>query len=124
MSAMLSRESLLLALKALPSEDVTVSGGAVRVRGLSAKERDEYEASCWQGRGEKRDLNFKNLRAKLIVRSVVNEDGTRMFSDADVDLVGDLNAKDADALFSAAQRLSGLTKADVDELGKGSGDAP
>lgn len=86
------------------------------VQSLTGAERDAFEASIVEGRGRKRDVNIRNLRAKLIVRSVVTPDGGRVFSDADVEALGAKNAAALDRLFSVAQRLSGLSDNDVEDL--------
>jgi hypothetical protein len=47
---------------------------------------------------------------------VCDADGARMFSDEDVEELQAKNASALDRLFSAAQRISGLTDEDVEEL--------
>lgn len=115
---MLLSKQALLATRQLPTEDVSISTGVVRVRGLSGRERDDFEASIVVGRGQKRDINMRNLRAKLIVRTLIDDTGTLLLGEADIADVGNLPAVDADKLFDAARRLSGMTEQDVEELGK------
>lgn len=115
----LSRNEILAA-QDLPREEVRVKewGGTVIVRGLTGAERDAYEASLLQGRGV---INYENARAKLLVRCLVDEQGERLFSDADVDILGAKSAAVLDRLFSVAARLSGLQPGDVEELMGNSG---
>lgn len=90
----------------------------VQVRGMTGSERDAFEASCIEGRGKKRDLNMKNLRAKMVAFCCVDEQGHRVFSDgADVLALGAVRADVVDRLFGVAQRLSGMREEDADELG-------
>ena len=95
-------------------------GGEVRVRGLSGAERDKFESSTVELHGKRRELNLANVRARLVSLSLVDENGKRIFSDADIHVLGRKSAAALDRVFSAAQRLSGLTDEDVEELAKNS----
>lgn len=124
--SLLSKEAILAA-DDRPTVDVDVPewGGTVRVRGLTGAERDAYEVALAGVRpdGSKR-LNLVNVRARLISMTVVDELGVRVFTDADVK---DLGAKSGTAMqrvFEAAQRLSGLTDDDIQELAEGFEPAP
>ncbi len=108
----------ILAADDLPTVAVEVSewGVTVYVRSMTGTERDDYEI----GLMETKDLPLKeklhNMRAKLIVRTVVNEDGSRMFSDADIDLVGAKSAAALSKVAKAAQKLNGLTDEELNEI--------
>jgi hypothetical protein len=91
------------------------------LRGMTGAERDEFEASCFERKGRKRDFSMRNLRAKLVAYCCIDEHGKRVFSDNDVDALGQAPADMIDKLFGVAQRLSGMRDEDVDELGIGSG---
>ncbi len=97
--------------------------GSVIVQGMSGIERDEWEASLIRGKGKHREVNTRNLRAKLVTRCVLNDDGTRMFTDEDAAALGKIGAHVLQRLFEAAQKLSGVSDEDVDELGKPSAEA-
>lgn len=88
----------------------------VRVKALSGKERDAFEASIVQVQGRQTSLNMANIRAKLVALAVVDEDGNRVFSDDDVDALGELNASALDRIFTVALRLSGLSQQDLAEM--------
>lgn len=100
--------------------DVPEWGGSVYVKMLTGKERDQLESSVITGPGQR---DFENLRAKLIALSVVDENGTRLFDFNESNLLGDKSARVLDRLFSVAQRLSGITAKDVDDITKKSGPA-
>jgi len=110
----------------LPYEDVPVPewGGTVRLRTLTGSERDAFEGSILVQNGNSRRLNLKNARAKLLVLSLVDEDGKRLYAETDVAKLGKKSAKVLDRLFDKAQKLSGLTDEDVEELVEGFGTAP
>lgn len=118
---LLTRDEILNATD-FQYEEVEVPewGGAVRVKSLSGIERDRFEDSIFQQKGKQLVRNFKNFRAKLVSLTVVDGEGKRMFTEKDVDVLGNKSAAALDKVFSVAQRLSGLTKEDVDELTKNS----
>lgn len=64
--------------------------------------------------------NMKNLRAKLVALTIVDEEGNRIFSQQDVNLLGKKSALALNRVFEVAQRLNGLKPEDVEELTKNS----
>ena len=54
---------------------------------------------------------------------MVDEAGERLFSNDDVVALGKKNASALDKVFAIAQKLNGLSAADVEELEKNSGSA-
>ena len=58
-----------------------------------------------------------------VVLTAVAEDGSRLFRDDDIPMVGKLRVDIIQKMFNKAQELSGLSDADVDELG-GASDEP
>lgn len=117
----LSRDAIL-AVDDVQYEDVEVPewGGRVRVKSLTGKERDALEASMIVGKGKNANVNMSNLRAKLVARAVVDEDGKRLFNDDDIAALGAKSAAALTRVYEVAQRLSGITQEDVDELTKNS----
>ena len=119
----------ILARNALKTEEVKVpewadpDSGAdvVLVRELRGRERDEWEASLAVQRGRQMVPDVSNMRAKLVARCVVDQDGEPVFSQQDVAALGELSAAALDRVFEVASRLSGLAAADVEEMGKASG---
>lgn len=98
-------------------------GGNVRVQSLSGAERDQFEESIL-GQKQKdgsREVVTKNLRAKLVAMSAVDKAGNLLFNMDDVMVLGEKNAAPLDRIFAVAQKLSGISKDDVEELTKNSG---
>lgn len=91
-------------------------GGDVRIVSMSGTERDAFEASMMRGKGKDTEVNLENLRAKLVAHTAVNSGFTRLFSDAQIVELGCKNANPLDRCFTAAQRLSGITKEDVETM--------
>ena len=115
---LLSKADILNA-KEPPREVVHVRelSGDVIVRGMTGKERDAFEASCFEGRGKKRDFSMRNLRAKMVACCCIDEQGRRLFTDEDAAELGAVRADVIDRIFGVAQRLSGMREEDLDELG-------
>ena len=113
----------ILAQDDLKTEDVFVPewGGAwVKVRSLNASERDHFEASTVQRNGKKVTTNLENIRARLCLLCMVDENGERLFQEEDTFPLGGKSASALDRIFTVAQRLNGLRDEDVDELAKNS----
>ena len=107
----------LIALK-IPATTVTIVGidGIVHLRGLTASERDLWEQHVFSERDAKKGV--KNIRASLVVRSLTDEAGVRLFKDSEIDQVGSMPASVIDSLYEHCQRLSGLGNKDVEEIEK------
>lgn len=118
----------LLAAKELPFEVVYLASlkKHVVVVGMSGKARDSFEASLVAGKGKKRDVKTDNIRAKLAARCChaavkglddIVTPGPRLFTDQQADALGDVRADVLAAIFDVAQRLSGVSDDDLEELG-------
>jgi hypothetical protein len=92
--------------------------GEVMVKGMTGEQRDEFEAALITGKGRNRDVNLKNMRAKLVSYCVVDEQGDPLFTD--VAALGKVRADVLNKLFTVAQKLSGISEDDADELGQAS----
>lgn len=103
--------------------DVPEWGGSVRLRSLTGAERDDWEGSLVHQVGRKTHTDLRNMRAKLVQLSAVDENGLPLFDKADVMKLGNMNAAALDRLFETCQRLSGLSDEDVAELEGNSGPA-
>lgn len=120
--AILTKDQILGA-DDLEVEEVDVSqwwGGSVLVQSLTGTERDAFEADIFEGRGKNVERNFVNLRTKLLVRTIINENKKLMFSEKDIVALGKKCAAPLDKIFAVAQRLSGLTPKDVEDMTKNS----
>lgn len=122
--ALLNRDQIFQA-QDITYEDVAVPewsppGGEVaciRIRGLSGTERDKFEEnSLVKGKKGARDVNMRNIRARLVAECAINEDGSPLFQPGDVLTLGQKSAAALDRCFKAAQRLSGMSDDDIEEL--------
>lgn len=122
---LLSRERILQA-KDLRMEIVAVPewGGHVNVRGITAAERDRFEAAITTQRKGDISLNLRNIRAKLVVLATCDGDGNPIFREEDVVDLGGKSAMALERVFSVAQRLAGMSKGDIEELAGNSETVP
>lgn len=122
---LLSRDAILGAAD-LPQERVSVPewGGTVILRGMSGAERDAFEAGIMVTKGDKDVVDPRNLRARLIVRCVIDEDGKRLFADEDAEFLGAKSASVISRLFDVARRLCGMGENDINELRANFADGP
>lgn len=112
--ALLGREAILAADDIVTDEvEVPEWGGSVLVRAMTGAERDRLEASA-VGNGKK--LNLANFRARMCAASIVDEAGNRLFGEADLVTLGQKSSAALNRVFEVAQRLSGMSDEDVEEL--------
>ena len=93
-------------------------GGKVRIKTMTGLERDNFEASLFEGKTGSEKANLRNLRAKLLSLCLVDKEGKRLFGDREVDALGAKSAKALDRLYDAAQKLNAIGAKDVDDLTK------
>jgi hypothetical protein len=92
------------------------NGARLRIRMLSAAERDAFEAEQIKRRREGRE--YENLRARFAVLVIVDEHGERVFSDDDALAVGQQGAAWVDRVFTVGSRHNALSAADEETLRK------
>lgn len=118
--AILTKQAILAA-DDLPRELVNVPewGGDIFVRALTASERDAFENELTVRHGTKVEVTLIDARAKLCARTICDETGKRLFTDAEVLALGSKSAAVLTRIFEIAQRLAGLSPAEVEQLVKG-----
>ena len=103
----------ILAAQDIPSETIDVPewGGKVVVRGLSAAEKDAYDRAIVQvdSKGNTTIGRLDNIRALLVVRCLVDEDGERLFKDSQARELGEKSSAVVGRLWRIATRLSGMS---------------
>ena len=114
---MLGREDILGA-KDIEFEEVHVPewGGHVRVKGLTAKEGDDFEESVLIRDGKDFDVNPRGLRAKLVAITAVDAEGNLLFTEKDVEELGKKSRAALDRVFKESQKLSGIGEKEMDAL--------
>lgn len=117
--------TLLNKAQILKAEDLTIEtvkvpewDGEVNVRTMTGTERDKFETSLIDSKGNDITRNTTNLRAKLLSLCIVDKDGKRLFNDKEISDLGGKSAKALDRLFAVAQKLNGIGVEDVEDLTK------
>jgi hypothetical protein len=115
----------ILDVSDIKTQDVDVPewGGTVRVRGMSGTERSKYEDTyirIW----DKVSIDLSHAREQLVSMTAIDEKGELLFTQEDVIALGEKSASGLERVYQVARRLSGLTKADMEELAKNSISAP
>ena len=117
----LTAEEFKAAATVRPYKDVPVPelkpDAIVRVRCFTALDKDRYDGEFWSVDPDTKKPTYSadGARARLLVLTCENEDGSRMFTDADVAWLMGSRADVADRLFDAAQNVCGL-RADLETL--------
>lgn len=108
----------ILAKDDLKKEEVFVPewDAWVIVQSMSASQRDRFEAGTVVRNGKKVTTNLENIRARLCLLCMVDENGERLFQEEDTWPLGGKSASALDRIFTVAQRLNGLRDEDVQEL--------
>lgn len=99
-------------------------GGEVWVKALTGTERDAFEASSIVQRDKSHEVNLRDIRARLCSFAICDEAGKRLFGAGDIEALGKKSAAALTRVYEVAERLSGLTKKDVEELEKNSVPGP
>lgn len=101
-----------------------LDGDVVYVSAMSGRARDAFEleqVSLTDGGNDFSHLS--NVRARLLVKCLVDEDGNRLFEDSDAESLGEVWCAPLDAAMEVAKRLNAYTQADLEELEKNSASA-
>lgn len=113
----LSRDAVLGATD-VPTETVAIPElkGSVVVRGMTARERTQFEKKFVTEKGGKTKRNFDAFREQLCVFCCVEP----RFTEADVERLSQIRADVVERIADVAMKLSGITEKDLDELGQSS----
>ena len=91
-------------------------GGVIRLKVMTGIERYDFEQSVFDMKGKDTKVNLKNFRAKLLVKTIVDEQGKRVFEELDIERLSTKSSKVLDKLFTKAQEINGIGQKEVAEL--------
>ena len=91
--------------------------GDVFLRVLTGTDRDRFEESY-------ADQKMKSFRIRFLLLALCDEDGERLFSDDEADILGKKSSVVINRLFEAGWKLNAFTQEAVDALGEDSEAAP
>lgn len=113
---MLTREEIL-SKTTLKTEKVHVKewGGDVIVSEMTGAARDAYEQEIVKrnAHGDR-----ENVRAKLLIATLVDESGNHIFSSKDINAVGALPFSAIEQLCAIAAKVNGFTTEELDNAEK------
>lgn len=95
----------------------------IYVREMTGNERDALEAFLASNRGPDEKVNLRGLRGRLAALTLVDKDGNRIFSDDDMEAVGNKGAKSLELIVEKAMELNAIRQKDVEALAKNSATA-
>jgi hypothetical protein len=115
--AILSKEQILAA-QDLETEEVSVPawGGSVLVRSLTARERGQLMASIVDQKNNGRTLKLVEVQVRTCAMAIVDANGVRMFGEEDIAKLARKSSGALQLVFEVAQRLSGMSDEQVEEL--------
>ncbi len=126
--ALMTREQILSA-QDIAFEDIDLSDipgwETVRIKDLSAAERDRLEASMVRQKREpkrgggvtvRQEANLENIRARFCAACIVGEDMRPLFTEADLVVLGGKSARALDRIFDRIKDRNGLNDEAVQEL--------
>lgn len=108
----------LLAAK-VPQEVLQLPGlGEVYVRGMSAKELNQWQQEMLQRRKESKADIDSHYSASIVVRTACNEAGQKLFTDKQLDSISALPAMIIELIADYGSRLSGITREVKEDIAK------
>lgn len=121
--------SAILNADDLQTEEIEVPewGGYVLVRGLTGSERDRFDQSLIKdvkGKKNQKTITLQDARARLVAYSVIDDQGKRLFNDADILELTRKSAAALDRVYEVAARLSGISDEDIEEITENLGGDP
>ena len=106
-------------------QTVDISGfGTVRIQSLNEKEWAEFEMSAVASKGGIIRKRVEDARRRLIALCVVDGDGNRLLSNADVPSLENLDGSVAAHLFDVCQKHCGFEDNEIEDLVKNSDRIP
>jgi hypothetical protein len=113
-------KSDILGRTALRTKEIEIPewNGSVLIRELTQNERTEVELLVWDGK-ENKDV-MRKLKVNLVILSVIDTEGKRLFDEKDYDELSKKSASAIDRISDAILKLSGITGKETKEIEKNS----
>lgn len=91
-------------------------GAQVKLAALCGRSRDAWEIATQGDKDGKQ--NLINIRARLAVFSIVDENNKLIFDERDIEALGQKSATALDRIFDAALALNKMRNKDIEETAK------
>lgn len=113
--AMLTKKEILSANdRSTIVMEVPEWGGEITLGSMSSQDRDRYEEILTSPKSDKYD----NIVAQFVAKSIMDENGDRVFEESDIIALGKKSGKVMLRVFMEARKLNDLTEEDVQEKAK------
>lgn len=119
--ALLKKRPVRTELVIVPEDfpDAELAGAEYTVKAMTARERTEWEKQFSDKKtGKTIKQRQDEIRARLIVATVIDATGGPLFADDDVPALMETDVGLVDLLVNAAFRLNSMKSADLDDLAK------
>lgn len=113
-----TRDQFLGAKRRRFRDVVLPDGTKFRLQSITERERSEWESHLKVKRGQVTRESLTMMRARLIVRCVVDADGALVFRPDDAAEMLSVDSAITNSLFEACQEHCGISDADVEGLEK------
>jgi len=117
----LNRETFLKPIE-VPQEKLYVPEleDHIWVKGMTAADRGKFEKTFETPAGTKSKRKMREIRERLIIACVCNEDGTALFTEDDIEAIGRQPITMIERIVVFAQKLSGFSVDEVEAMAKNS----
>jgi len=102
--------------------DIPEWGGHVFVSEMNGTAKDQYENSLMEKIGAEYVVSQKNLRAKLVVYSVTDSNGLRLFTDDQIPDVGKMSSSILDRIIEKSKEVGNISHQEEEEITKKNSD--
>ena len=112
----------ILAIRDIKIEELFVPewDGSIYIKTMTAEERDKFEEAIFIKDSGKRKTDLSGLRAKMCAFVICDEEGNRLFSEAEVEALSKKSAAALTRIFEKSQELSATREGDLEEMIKNS----
>lgn len=99
-------------------------GKVIPVWGMTPRERTEFDDKKSRLKPAQREVLAAQIRERIVIECCRNDDGTQLFSEAQVEQLGQKRGDVFERLVNVCLDLSGFTGEDIDALAKNSETVP
>lgn len=92
----------------------------VWVKGMTAAGRSKFERQFQTSTGKSNKRKVAEIRERMVVACCCTEDGTQLFAEDDIEVIGKQPIAMIERIVNVAQRLCGMSNEDVELMAKNS----
>lgn len=118
----LTRENILSAKRPSILHPMPALGGDVWITSMESPDKDAFErsnAELAEASGTSYGY-YDNIRSRLLVRSITDENGVRLLADDDAIALGKAWNPNFEEAFALAKKVNGWSNEDLEEIAKNS----